>query len=309
MMMLETGERTSTADMLRSHVRETLDSPNSTIIVADSGSQLVGYVEAEGGPYRRTRHNAYVVIGVLRPCQRRGIGRSLLAALRSWAADHDVIRLELTVRADNHAAQRLYETAGFSVEGLRRGSLRVGEELVDELAMALLLDRRPPVATAQSGLAVRPLRANERSWLERQLIQLWGSTRVISRGRVHDAATLPALVCQAGEELVGLATCDIRDGQCELVTLDAFAKGQGIGSALLSAVTKEARRHRCRRLWLITSNDNLDALRFYQRRGLRLAALHRGAIDEARRLKPEIPPVGEHGIRVRDELELELSLD
>ena len=215
-------------------------------------------------------------------------------------------RLELTVRADNEPARRLYEQAGFTAEGIRRGSLRVDDKLVDELAMALLLDPGAAVTTAR--LSVRRLRSDERRRLEQQVTRLWGSTNVISRGGVHDAAALPALVCEAGKELVGLATLDIRDRQCELVTLDAFAEGQGVGSALLSAVTDEARRHRCRRLWLITSNDNLRALRFYQRRGLRLAALHRGAIDEARQLKPEIPPVGEHGIPIHDELELELPL-
>jgi hypothetical protein len=57
---------------------------------------------------------------------------------------------------------------------------------------------------------------------------------------------------------------------------------------------------------VITTNDNLDALRFYQRRGFRLAALHRGAVDDSRaRLKPQIPPIGDHGIKLRDELELE----
>jgi hypothetical protein len=77
---------------------------------------------------------------------------------------------------------------------------------------------------------------------------------------------------------------------------------------LLAAVVEEAKRQDCERLWLITSNDNLRALRFYQRRGLRLVAVHRGAIDHARSIKPEIPLVGEHGIPIHDELELELAL-
>ncbi|MGH2876950.1 MAG: hypothetical protein ACRDLV_11925 [Solirubrobacteraceae bacterium] len=37
-------------------------------------------------------------------------------------------------------------------------------------------------------------------------------------------------------------------------------------------------------------------------------AVHRGAFDEARRLKPSIPPVGEYGIAIHDELELEFLL-
>src|SRR5947209_4977525 len=88
------------------------------------------------------------------------------------------------------------------------------------------------------GLHVRALRTSERPWLRQQLIRLWGSIRIVSRGAVHDASTLAALVCLAGEEIVGLATFDVRDHQCELVTIDAFEEGEGIGSALLAAVAE-----------------------------------------------------------------------
>jgi N-acetylglutamate synthase-like GNAT family acetyltransferase len=141
------------------------------------------------------------------------------------------------------------------------------------------------------------------------MVALWGSPIVLSRGRAHDASELSALICEAAGETVGLATYDIRDGDCELVTIDAFTRGRGIGTMLLDAVIQAARRQGRRRLWLITSNDNLSALRFYQRRGLRLIAVHRGAIDEARRVKPEIPLVGDDGIPIHDELELEFQLD
>ena len=107
---------------------------------------------------------------------------------------------------------------------------------------------------------------------------------------------------------MGLATYRVAGGECELVSLDAVHHWQGIGSALLTGVANEARRHGCRRLWLTTTNDNLNAIRFYQRRGLRLVDVHPGAVDDARRLKPSIPLVGEHGIPIRDELELELEL-
>jgi ribosomal protein S18 acetylase RimI-like enzyme len=159
-----------------------------------------------------------------------------------------------------------------------------------------------------ASLRVRALRPEERPWFEHELIRLWGSNQIVSRGRVHDASALPALVCQRGQERVGLATIDVRDGQCELVTLDAFTTGQGIGSALLEAAVDEARRRACDRFWLITTNDNLRALRFYQRRGLRLAALHPGAVDDAREIKPSIPLIGDDGVPIHDELELELIL-
>jgi N-acetylglutamate synthase-like GNAT family acetyltransferase len=157
--------------------------------------------------------------------------------------------------------------------------------------------------------AVRPATASDRLAIAELLARRWGSTTAVSRGRVHDASRLPAFVCEEDGVLVGLATFELRGRDCELVTLDALPAGVGIGSALLAAVADEAARRGARRLWLVTTNDNLDALRFYQRRGLRLVAVHRDALAASRRLKPSIPELGAHAIPLRDELELELRLD
>jgi len=93
-----------------------------------------------------------------------------------------------------------------------------------------------------------------------------------------------------------------------VVTINAFPQGSGAGTALIEAAAAAAREAGARRLWLITTNDNLRALRFYQRRGFRLSALHRDALERSRELKPSIPEIGLDGIPLRDELELELRL-
>jgi ribosomal protein S18 acetylase RimI-like enzyme len=155
---------------------------------------------------------------------------------------------------------------------------------------------------------VRALAPEDRPWLREHLELAWGDRVVVSRGRRHDASLLDGYVAVADDELVGLATFLIAGGSCQLVTIEAFRSGEGVGSCLLDAVASNARRQGCARLWLVTTNDNLDALRFYQRRGLRLVAVHRGAVDDARAIKPAIPLVGEHGIEIHDELELELAL-
>jgi RimJ/RimL family protein N-acetyltransferase len=139
MMMLEPGERTATVDDVRARLRETIEAENSTIIVAADDDRLVGYAEAEGGRYRRTRHTAYVVIGVLAASSGKGVGSGLLDALDQWAAAHGVRRLELTVRVDNERARSLYERAGYEAEGTRYGSLLVRDQLIDELAMARIV--------------------------------------------------------------------------------------------------------------------------------------------------------------------------
>jgi protein associated with RNAse G/E/RimJ/RimL family protein N-acetyltransferase len=136
----------------------------------------------------------------------------------------------------------------------------------------------------------------------------WGSTRVVSRGRLHDLDALPGFVAIEDGAFAGVATYEVADGACEVVSLDALREGSGAGTALLDAVVAAARAAGCRRLWLVTTNDNTAAMRFYQRRGWRLAALHRGAVDAARALKPEIPATGADDIALRDELEFELAL-
>ena len=95
---------------------------------------------------------------------------------------------------------------------------------------------------------------------------------------------------------------------CEIVTLNSLVEGRGIGTALVQAVREVAVNAGCKRLWLITTNDNLTALRFWQKRGFWLVRVHRNAIADSRRLKPEIPLTGEHGIPIRDEIELEIVL-
>jgi ribosomal protein S18 acetylase RimI-like enzyme len=156
---------------------------------------------------------------------------------------------------------------------------------------------------------VRQAGADDQAWIERQLERSWGSTTMVTRGVARDASRLPALVAVQGDEIVGLATFHVEGGECELTSLESLREGQGIGSALLARVREEASGRGCRRLWLITTNDNISAIRFYQRRGLRLVAVHPGAVDEARRLKPSISLIGEHGIPIHDELEFELELE
>lgn len=133
--------------------------------------------------------------------------------------------------------------------------------------------------------------------------------RVARRGEVVDVLSHPAVVAWADGEVAGAAAHVIDGHDCELLTLHAARRLRGVGTALLTAVQGIARDAGCRRLWVVTTNDNVEALWFYQRRGFRLARLRPGAVDHAREtVKPEIPRVGEHGIPLRDEIELEMAL-
>jgi ribosomal protein S18 acetylase RimI-like enzyme len=164
------------------------------------------------------------------------------------------------------------------------------------------------LVTSRAALWVRRLEPGDGPWAAELLTRSWGSTRVVSRGRLHDALGLPGIVAGFGDERVGLLTWSVDGDECEVVTIDSLVERRGVGRALLAAAADEAISLGCRRMWLVTTNDNLPAIRFYQRLGWDLVALHRGAVDEARQLKPEIPRQGLDGIALRHELELELLL-
>jgi ribosomal protein S18 acetylase RimI-like enzyme len=157
-------------------------------------------------------------------------------------------------------------------------------------------------------IVVRPKRPADDEQLARLWTERWGSPFVVSRGHKHDARSLPALVAEEDGALAGMLSFDQNGHEIEVVTLDSLSDNRGVGTALLEAMAVLGRNRRAQRLWLITTNDNIRAIRFYQRRGWTLCALHRDAIAESRPLKPEIPLIGDHGIPIRDEIEFELRL-
>jgi ribosomal protein S18 acetylase RimI-like enzyme len=162
---------------------------------------------------------------------------------------------------------------------------------------------------SSAAFKIRALEEHDRAWVL-EMVREWGADFVVARGRRVYAARLPGFRAVGPDaENLGLATYEIIGAECQLVTLHAIRRQSGIGTGLLAAVRAVAAAAGCRRLWLITTNDNLDALRFYQRRGFELVAVHRGLREVARRLKPSIPLVGDFGIPIRDEIELELRLD
>jgi GNAT superfamily N-acetyltransferase len=156
---------------------------------------------------------------------------------------------------------------------------------------------------------IRAVNETDRAWMISLLTEQWGSPLSVSRGHCHDAAALPGFLAERGTERLGLVTYHLVDRDCEVVTLNSLAERVGIGAALLEAVRDRAIDAGAERIWLITTNDNVTALEFYQKRGFVLAHLHRDAMKASRRLKPQIPLVAENGIPIRDELELEMKLE
>jgi len=149
---------------------------------------------------------------------------------------------------------------------------------------------------------VRQMTDDDRAAVRTVLEGEWGLP-VVSISGVYDPSTLRGLLTVEEGELVGLCTYRLDDGNCEVVTLNSFREGRGVGSALLMAARAIAEEHDAR-LWLITTNDNLEALAFYQRRGMDIVALHRGFGDVVRLAKPGVSQLGDGAIPLRHAFEL-----
>jgi RimJ/RimL family protein N-acetyltransferase len=138
-MLMEAGERKTTPEQQQKQLERLEQQNNSTIFVAEEKGELVGYLIAIGGTVKRTKHSAYLVIGVLQECRGKGIGTELFDKVTKWGPKHNVSRLELTVVTENKAGVALYKKSGFDIEGTKRNSLIINGKTYDEYCMSKLL--------------------------------------------------------------------------------------------------------------------------------------------------------------------------
>lgn len=157
-------------------------------------------------------------------------------------------------------------------------------------------------------IKIRSLDEHDKEWLKKLMISEWASIKVVTRGKVHYVDKLPGYVAIKDKEKAGLITFRIFKDECEIVTLNSLKDNIGIGTTLLEKLENYAKIKGCKRLWVITTNDNIDALRFYQMKGFKIKAIYIDAIEKSRKLKPEIPLRGLYDIEIKDEIELEKIL-
>jgi ribosomal protein S18 acetylase RimI-like enzyme len=154
----------------------------------------------------------------------------------------------------------------------------------------------------------RLIKKSDSPWIAKLLTERWGSTEIVTRARVHRASRLLGFLAELDGKPSGLLIYNIEAGECEIISLDSLSEGRGVGIALLQAVEDMALSHACKRLWLITTNDNTHAIDYYQKRGFTLVAIHKGAVSRARVVKSEIPTHNQEGVPIEDEWEFERPL-
>jgi N-acetylglutamate synthase-like GNAT family acetyltransferase len=151
---------------------------------------------------------------------------------------------------------------------------------------------------------------SDREEVARFIESYWQSRMVMSSGKAYYPHEEEGFFERRGGEIVGLLTYHIDDDGCmEILTLNSTVEGQGIGSLLMLSAIDRARQSSCKKIWLTTTNDKLRVVDFHQRLGFRLTEVKLGVVDEARKIKPQIPLTGERGVPIRDELVMELEIE
>lgn len=155
----------------------------------------------------------------------------------------------------------------------------------------------PPVLVREAGDTDRAA--------ARELIQRdFGRTKIVAFGEVMDIDQMPALVAiMQGEEPSGALAYRLLGGALHIVALatDPMWQRSGVGGHLVAEAELLARRLTLARIVVATTNDNLPALYFYQRRGYRLTEL----VPESVITHTHQQLAGFAGIPVRDEIRLE----
>ena len=155
---------------------------------------------------------------------------------------------------------------------------------------------------------VLPLDEAYRERVNSLIKENWSGPYIVTKGILRDTRTHAGFVAAKDGDVAGYILYHMADTDCEITVLESLLPGRGIGSKLIDAVVQEAEKAGCRRIWLITTNDNTNAIRFYQRYGFVLKEVHIDTMDKARKLKPQIPATGIDGIPIAHEFEFELMI-
>lgn len=159
-----------------------------------------------------------------------------------------------------------------------------------------------------TAVKLRSSTLQDAKWLEELMNRDWGGIPLVIRGKKYYPANLDGIIAENANDIAGFLFYEIRGQDCEIIVFEVFDKFKGTGTQILDQLKEIATSKKCRRLYLMTTNDNLDALRFYQKRGFHICGIHLDSVKISRQIKPTIGMTGDHGIPVRDEIDLEFLL-
>ncbi len=156
-------------------------------------------------------------------------------------------------------------------------------------------------------IKVLPIEQNEKEWASEFLLEHSKSDRLFAGGREYFLFELLGFKAVQDDRLIGLVLYHIAEAACRIITIHSLVEGMGFGTELLKAASKAGVEAGCKRVCAGVTNDNTDALRFFQTRGFIVAHLHKNVAETYRELNPDYPERGAYDIRIRDEFELEIN--
>jgi GNAT superfamily N-acetyltransferase len=157
-------------------------------------------------------------------------------------------------------------------------------------------------------MIIREKSEDDQDWVNATTKSEWTAEIVVVHGDTYRPSDLPGLVAEFEGERVGLLTYCLLDKHCEIITLSSNKRRIGVGTSLLERFEALAISKGYKRLRVTTTNDNVDALMFYQKRGFRIVEVYPNAVEYSRSIKPDIPLIAPNGIAITDEIELEKVL-
>ena len=157
-------------------------------------------------------------------------------------------------------------------------------------------------------IVFREIVESDRGLVREYIVTHWKADRMVSRGRLYYPGDHSGFAALQSNQLRGVVTYEPVKGDYEITILHTDLPRHGIGKKLVELVLRKAKEARVNRLWLITTNDNIQAIAFYHKIGFDLVKLHHNALENSRLLKPEISLVGFEKIPLKHELEFEIRI-
>lgn len=157
-------------------------------------------------------------------------------------------------------------------------------------------------------MQIQPLDDTHRKSVNAYIKYLWNGPNIVTRGQMYDTSHLPGFVAEGDGALLGAVVYRPDGDEWEISALFSLVQGIGVGTKLLDTVKEAAQAQGAKRLWLVTTNDDTQAIRFYQKYGFSLKAVHIGGFEAVRRLKAGVPERGNDGIPIEHEFEFEILL-
>ncbi len=157
-------------------------------------------------------------------------------------------------------------------------------------------------------IIIKKIKDKDKNQIVDIITKEWGSIFVISKGVKYNVSNLPGYLALLDNKIVGIITFFITKNNYEIITLNSFKKNKGIGTILIDKIKKNAKKNNINKINLITTNDNINAITFYQKQGFDIKSINLNSIIESRKLKPEIPETGNFGIPIKHEIVFELDI-